>query len=98
MTADDNFPRVDEVFSSQARADRRELRHFSPRLQLVSLIMKSQSLVLLSFAALSASAFAQVPVGPNSIKVGKVEVSAPSSPEYQLTGGPNKRYKTAKWI
>ena len=43
-------------------------------------------------------AFAQVPIGPNSIKVGKVLVSAPTTPEFQVTGGQNKRYQLGKWL
>jgi hypothetical protein len=60
--------------------------------------MKILSLLLVGFAALTFSANAQVPVGPGSIKLGKVEISAPSTPEYQVTGGQNKRYKLGKWI
>ena len=60
--------------------------------------MKILSLLVAGFAALTVSANAQVPVGPGSIKLGKVEISAPSTPEYQITGGQNKRYKLGKWI
>jgi hypothetical protein len=60
--------------------------------------MKTLSLFVVGLAALTFSANAQVPVGPGSIKLGKVEVSAPSTPEYQVTGGQNKRYKLGKWI
>jgi len=60
--------------------------------------MKTIALAFLSLAILGTGALAQAPVGPTSIKVGRVEVSAPSTPEYQITGGQNKRYKTAKWL
>ncbi len=60
--------------------------------------MKTLTLALLSLAVLTTGAFAQAVVGPTSIKLGKVEIAAPSSPEYQVTGGLNKRYKTAKWL
>lgn len=60
--------------------------------------MKNLALVLLAFAALGTAAQAQIPVGPASVKLGKVEISAPSTPEYQVTGGQNKRYKTGKWL
>jgi hypothetical protein len=60
--------------------------------------MKTLSLLVAGFAALTISANAQVPVGPGSIKLGKVEITAPSTPEYQVTGGQNKRYKLGKWI
>jgi len=60
--------------------------------------MKFISGFLLAVAALVMPAFAQVPVGPNSIKIGKVLVSAPSTPEYQITGGQSKRYTIGKWL
>lgn len=60
--------------------------------------MKTLSLLAVGFAALTFSANAQVPVGPGAIKLGKVEVSAPNTPEYQITGGQNKRYKIGKWV
>lgn len=60
--------------------------------------MKLLSFSLAALAALAISATAQVPVGPGSVKLGKVEVSAPSTPEYQITGGQNKRYKLGKWL
>jgi hypothetical protein len=60
--------------------------------------MKFLSSFLAAVALFAVPAFAQVPVGPNSIKLGKVEVSAPSTPEYQVTGGQNKRYQLGKWL
>ncbi|HET6407357.1 MAG TPA: Amuc_1102 family pilus-like protein [Chthoniobacteraceae bacterium] len=60
--------------------------------------MKILSLLVVGFAALTFSANAQVPVGPGSIKLGKIEVTAPSTPEYNITGGQNKRYKLGKWV
>ena len=60
--------------------------------------MKILSLLVVGFAALTFSANAQVPVGPNSIKLGRIEITAPTTPEYNITGGQNKRYKLGKWI
>jgi hypothetical protein len=60
--------------------------------------MKILSLLVAGFAALTFSANAQVPVVPGSIKLGRVEISVPTTPEYQITGGQNKRYKLGKWI
>ena len=60
--------------------------------------MKIATLSLLATFAFTLQSFAQAPVGPASIKVGKVEVSAPNTPEYNITGGASKRFKTAKWI
>jgi hypothetical protein len=60
--------------------------------------MKILCLLVVGFAALMVSANAQVPVGPGSVKLGKIDVSAPSTPEYNITGGQTKRYKLGKWI
>ncbi|MEO7317847.1 MAG: Amuc_1102 family pilus-like protein [Chthoniobacteraceae bacterium] len=60
--------------------------------------MKTSALSLLAITALGLHAFAQAPVGPGSIKVGKVEVAAPNTPEFTITGGQTKRYKLGKWI
>jgi hypothetical protein len=74
----------------------------SPNYQLVQLNqpskMKFISGFLVAAAVLVVPAFAQVPVTPASIKLGKVAVSAPSTPEYQITGGQNKRYTLGKWL
>jgi hypothetical protein len=53
---------------------------------------------LVAGAVLVLPAAAQVPVGPNSIKLGKVTVNAPTTPEYQITGGQTKRYQLGKWL
>src|SRR5262245_47643530 len=61
--------------------------------------MKTLTFAFLSLVALSAGAWAQAQaIGPTSIKLGKVEPSFANTPEYQVTGGQNKRYKTAKWF
>lgn len=60
--------------------------------------MKTTLLAVLSLTGLTTGAFAQAVVGPTSIKLGKVEISAPSTPEYNITGGQNKRYKLGKWL
>lgn len=52
---------------------------------------------LLAFS-LHAAAQAPAPVGPGSIKFGKVTVEAPTSPDYQVTGGPVKKSKNEKWL
>ena len=74
----------------------------SPNYQHVQLNLPSKMKLLLGFlfvgAALLSPAMAQVPVGPNSIKLGKVSVNAPSTPEYQITGGQTKRYQLGKWL
>lgn len=60
--------------------------------------MKILALALLTFAVTATGALAQAVVSPASIKLGRVEISAPSTPEYQITGGQNKRYKLGKWL
>jgi hypothetical protein len=52
--------------------------------------------LILSF--LATIVHAQVPVGPGSIKLGKIQVSAPTTPEFQLSGGTTKRFETKKWL
>jgi hypothetical protein len=72
--------------------------HSASQTQQKVLPMKLLSLLLGGLMAVSVAAYAQVPVGPGSIKLGKIEVSAPSTPEFQVTGGQNKRYTLGKWL
>jgi hypothetical protein len=60
--------------------------------------MKILLLSLLSIGALATEAFAQAAVGPGSVKIGKVEPAGIKSPEYQITGGPQKRSKIGTWL
>jgi hypothetical protein len=60
--------------------------------------MKIAPFSLLATLSLCASAFGQAPFQPADLKVGKVEVAAPSTPEFQTKGGDLKRYKLGKWI
>jgi hypothetical protein len=60
--------------------------------------MKIASFSFLAILGFGLPVFGQAPFQPSDLKVGKVEVSAPSTPEYQITGGQTKRYKTKKWI
>jgi hypothetical protein len=60
--------------------------------------MKIAPFSLIAALGLSLPVFGQAPFQPADLKVGKVEVSAPSTPEYQITGGQAKRYKLGKWI
>jgi len=60
--------------------------------------MKIAPFSLLAVLSLCVPVFGQAPFQPSDLKVGKVEVSAPSTPEYQITGGQQKRYKLKKWI
>jgi hypothetical protein len=60
--------------------------------------MKIAYFSLLATLGLCAPAFCQAPFQPGDLKVGKVEVGAPNTPEFQITGGQTKRYKLGKWI
>lgn len=60
--------------------------------------MKIPSILAAGFAALTLAAHAQVPVGPGSVKLGKVAPAMVSTPEYNITGGANKRYEIKKWL
>lgn len=57
---------------------------------------------LLTFAvvcsALVYQAAAQAPVGPGSVKLGKVMPSVVKTPEFQIIGGQNKRSKNGSWL
>ena len=37
-------------------------------------------------------------IGPTSIKLGKISPEGVKSPEYQITGGPQKRSKVGTWL
>ena len=41
---------------------------------------------------------AQAPVGPGSVKLDKVKPEGVKTPEFNITGGSNKRFKTGTWI
>jgi hypothetical protein len=43
-------------------------------------------------------AAAQIPVRPGDVKIDKVIPAVVKTPEYQITGGQNKRFKNADWL
>jgi hypothetical protein len=49
-------------------------------------------------AALALPAFSQVALGPGSVKISKIQPSVSKTPEYQITGGQNKRSKLGEWL
>ena len=53
---------------------------------------------ILSFAALSLGALAQVAVPQGAVKLGKPQPSGIKSPEYMIQSGPQKRYKILTWL
>ena len=64
-----------------------------------------KTFLLLSTAAAVAivyqsSAFAQAPaaIGPGSVKIEKVEPQVVKTPEYNITGGPQKRSLSQNWL
>ena len=60
--------------------------------------MKTSALSLIAITALGLHAFAQAPVGPGSVKLGKVQPAVVKTPEFNLTSGPVKRSKNADWL
>lgn len=60
--------------------------------------MKSLLSSLAVVTALTVAAHAQVPVGPGSIKLGKVQPAMVKTPEFQLSSGPAKRSKSLDWL
>lgn len=60
--------------------------------------MKTPALFLLAIAAFGLHAFAQAPVGPGSVKLGKVQPAVVKTPEFNLSSGPTKRSKNADWL
>jgi hypothetical protein len=60
--------------------------------------------VLFFFVALFSLAFplfaqrAPAAGGAGTVKLGKVEVTAPNTPQFQLSGGSEKRSKVGKWL
>ncbi len=60
--------------------------------------MKYLFLSIVAVFGLSLTASAQVPVGPGSVKLGKVQPAIIKTPEFQITGGQNKRYKLGDWL
>jgi hypothetical protein len=60
--------------------------------------MKKFSLFALALAALGMCASAQTMVGPGSVKLGKVQPEVIKTPEFNITGGPQKRSKIGQWL
>lgn len=56
------------------------------------------SLLATCALALTASAQNQVPVTPAAIKLEKVSPAVVKTPEFQITGGQNKRYTLGQWL
>ncbi len=48
--------------------------------------------------AFASESLAQTPVAPGSVKIGKVQPSVVKTPEYQIVGGQNKRFKNRDWL
>ncbi len=60
--------------------------------------MKLTVSVICFFAALVSSAVCQVPLVPGAVKISKIQPSVVKTPEYQITGGQNKRSKLGEWL
>jgi hypothetical protein len=92
-------PRELRFFSSQGKKNHRQERTLRPkRFQQRKLPMKTFSLFACALALVAVTASAQSPVGPGSVKLGKVQPEVVKTPEYNVTGGPQKRSKTGQWL
>jgi hypothetical protein len=61
--------------------------------------MKTLLLSLLALTGLVIPSFAQAPLRPNvDVKIEKVSPAVVKTPEYQITGGQNKRYQIGSWL
>src|ERR1043165_2977364 len=60
--------------------------------------MKTLPLSFIAVMALAWHAEAQVPVGPGAVKLGKVQPEVIKAPEFNITGGPQKRSKVGQWL
>ncbi len=60
--------------------------------------MKTFSLSAVVILALLGQASAQAPVGPGAVKLGKPQPAVIKTPDYTITGGPQKRSKVGQWL
>jgi hypothetical protein len=60
--------------------------------------MKFLTLSAFALVSLVFPAVAQVPVRPGDVKIDKIIPAVVKTPEYQITGGANKRYKLGDWL
>jgi hypothetical protein len=60
--------------------------------------MKTFSFFACVLIALGIGASAQTQIGPGSVKLGKVQPEVVKTPEYNVTGGPQKRSKIGQWL
>jgi hypothetical protein len=60
--------------------------------------MKTLTISACAILGLVLEAAAQVPVGPGSVKIDKVQPAVVKTPEYQVTGGSPKRSKNGEWL
>lgn len=60
--------------------------------------MKIAFFSLTAFVALTGLASAQAPVGPGSVKLGKIAPAVDKTPDYQINGGPQKRSTPQNWL
>jgi hypothetical protein len=60
--------------------------------------MKLFSLAAFAVLALASSSLAQTAIAPGAVKLTKLLPAVVKSPEFQLVGGLNKRYKNREWL
>ena len=60
--------------------------------------MKILSLTACLALGFALHASAQVPIGPGTIKLGKIKPEIVKTPDYSIKSGPEKRSKTGEWL
>jgi hypothetical protein len=61
--------------------------------------MKIPTLLFLAVFGLADHAFSQAPIGPGSVKLGKIAIEGQKTPEFNLSLGPTKRTgKSLTWL
>ena len=60
--------------------------------------MKTLLISAITAVAFIHQASAQTLVGPGAVKIGKIEPAGVKTPEFNITGGPQKRSKAGTWL
>ncbi len=61
-------------------------------------LMKLLLFCAATLTSLTLNGLAQAPVGVGAVKLGKVAPAVVKTPEFQITGAQNKRYKLGEWL
>lgn len=60
--------------------------------------MKTFLVSFITALAIVCEASAQAPIGPGAVKIKKIDPQAVKTPEYNISGGPQKRSKVGTWL